>query len=196
VRNRKALPPLTEGRIITWARAHRRQFGRWPTEDAGPIPGTRGEVWSNLAAALSQGVRGLPAGDTLARLLSRHREKSDKNGVFPRRQNTVTLFGEQQSSHALGSRYRAEGVTDRLRCFVLGLLRERSYAIETLPPLPRRHTSAVRVGLAVPAEGETRQPPQLLAPKKPWPTTTATLAGKPEVRSFNDTRSHPDSWIA
>jgi hypothetical protein len=71
VRNRKALPPLTEDRIVSWARAHRRLTGRWPSENAGSIPGTRGEVWVNVAAALSQGIRGLPGGDTLARLLAR-----------------------------------------------------------------------------------------------------------------------------
>jgi hypothetical protein len=51
VRNRKALPPLTEELIVRWARAHRRRTGRWPNEDSGPIPGTRGEVWRNVAAA-------------------------------------------------------------------------------------------------------------------------------------------------
>jgi hypothetical protein len=71
VRNRKALPPLAEDLIVRWARAHRRRTGRWPTEDAGPISGTRGEVWYNVAAALMQGIRGLPGGDSLARLLER-----------------------------------------------------------------------------------------------------------------------------
>ena len=71
MRNRKALPPLTEDIIVRWARAHRRLTDRWPTEDAGPIVGTRGEVWLNVAAALAMGTRGLPGGDTLARLLER-----------------------------------------------------------------------------------------------------------------------------
>jgi hypothetical protein len=71
VRNRKALPRLTEGRILAWAKAHRRRTGKWPTEDAGPIADTQGEVWGNVAAALAQGLRGLPGGDTLARLLAR-----------------------------------------------------------------------------------------------------------------------------
>jgi hypothetical protein len=72
VRNRKALPVLSQGQIVAWARAHRRRTGRWPTEDAGPIAGTRGEVWNNVAAALVQGIRGSPGGDTLARLLELH----------------------------------------------------------------------------------------------------------------------------
>jgi hypothetical protein len=71
VRNRKRLPPLSESQIIAWARRHRRSTGKWPSENAGPIDGTRGEVWDNVAAALTQGIRGLPGGDSLARLLTR-----------------------------------------------------------------------------------------------------------------------------
>jgi hypothetical protein len=71
VRNRKDLPPLTEAQIEAWARAHHAITGRWPTEDDGAIPGTRGEAWRSVAIALWQGHRGLPGGDTLARLLAR-----------------------------------------------------------------------------------------------------------------------------
>jgi hypothetical protein len=71
VRNRKALPPLTEDQIVRWAEAHHRCTGRWPTRDAGHIHGAPGEVWGNVAAALAQGLRTLPGGDTLARLLER-----------------------------------------------------------------------------------------------------------------------------
>jgi hypothetical protein len=71
VRNRKSLPQLSEDIIVRWARAHRRLAGRWPNEDAGPIVGTRGEVWINVAAALMIGFRGFPGGDSLARLLER-----------------------------------------------------------------------------------------------------------------------------
>src|SRR5262249_38031348 len=71
VRNRKALPRLSEEQIVAWALAHRGRAGRWPTEDAGAIPGTRGEGWYNVHMALVQGTRGLPGGDTLPRLLAR-----------------------------------------------------------------------------------------------------------------------------
>jgi hypothetical protein len=71
VRNRKHLPKLTERQILRWARRHRRQTGKWPTENSGLVVGTHGEVWVNISAALLQGIRGLPGGDTLARLLAR-----------------------------------------------------------------------------------------------------------------------------
>jgi hypothetical protein len=53
---RKALAPLTEDKIVRWARTHRRLTGRWPTEDAGPIPGTRG-----VTVALRRGTRNVGA---------------------------------------------------------------------------------------------------------------------------------------
>jgi hypothetical protein len=35
------------------------------------VPGTHGEVWGNVNAALREGIRGLAGGDTLAQLLAR-----------------------------------------------------------------------------------------------------------------------------
>jgi hypothetical protein len=64
-------PPLTEGRIVTWARAHRKATERWPTAESGPVAGAPGETWHGLDGALRKGSRGLPGGDTLARLLAR-----------------------------------------------------------------------------------------------------------------------------
>jgi hypothetical protein len=71
VRNVHALPRLTEARVLRWARAHRKRTGRWPSEGAGRVLGTQGEVWRNIDAALRDGTRGLPGGDSLARLLQR-----------------------------------------------------------------------------------------------------------------------------
>jgi hypothetical protein len=70
-RNPAGLPPLTEGRIVAWARAHRQATGRWPSVESGPVAGPPGETWQGLDGALRDGSRGLPGGDTLARLLAR-----------------------------------------------------------------------------------------------------------------------------
>jgi hypothetical protein len=40
---------------------------------AGQVAGAPGETWRALDVALRQGLRGLPGGDSLARLLRRHR---------------------------------------------------------------------------------------------------------------------------
>jgi hypothetical protein len=69
VRNRKALPRLTESQILAWAKAHRRRTGRWPREKTGPVTDAPGETWAGVNAALREGLRKLPGGTSLHRLL-------------------------------------------------------------------------------------------------------------------------------
>ena len=56
------------------ARFHRR-IGGWPQQNTKPrgIPGTNGETWLAVNAALLAGQRGLPGGSSLARVLKEHR---------------------------------------------------------------------------------------------------------------------------
>jgi hypothetical protein len=68
-------PPLTVEQILAWADAHKARTGRWPAATSGPIPEAPGEVWGNIESALSGGYRGLPRGDSLAKLLNRHRNR-------------------------------------------------------------------------------------------------------------------------
>jgi hypothetical protein len=65
--------PLTEEMILAWADAHHERTGRWPHAASGPIPQASGETWTAVNQALGCGHRGLPGGDTLAKLLDRHR---------------------------------------------------------------------------------------------------------------------------
>ncbi len=75
VRNIGRLPPLTAGQILAWADAHAATHGEWPTcrcaEQA--VPGARGERWFNVDQALRKGLRGLPGGSSLPKLLAQHR---------------------------------------------------------------------------------------------------------------------------
>jgi hypothetical protein len=66
-------PPLTVGQILAWADAHHARTGKWPSAGTGPVAGAPGEKWAGLDQALRAGVRGLPGGDTLAKLLDRCR---------------------------------------------------------------------------------------------------------------------------
>jgi hypothetical protein len=70
VRNLAALPRLTSGQIVVWARAYQRRTGQWPCCNSGPIPDAPGETWSGVNAALGVGRRGLPGGSSLAQLLA------------------------------------------------------------------------------------------------------------------------------
>ena len=51
----RRLPELSEEQVLAWADAYFAAQGKWPTENSGPIPGTK-ETWSAVAAAM----RGLP----------------------------------------------------------------------------------------------------------------------------------------
>jgi hypothetical protein len=66
--------PLTVGRVLAWADAHRQRTGEWPSADSGRVAGQAGQTWAAVEKALSLGLRGLPGGDSLSRLLVRERD--------------------------------------------------------------------------------------------------------------------------
>jgi hypothetical protein len=71
VPNLMRLPRLNAALILAWADAHHSRTGGWPTSRGGPVEGQPGETWYKVDLALRLGLRGLPAGDTLLRLLRR-----------------------------------------------------------------------------------------------------------------------------
>jgi hypothetical protein len=66
------VPPLTIEQILAWAEAHYRRTGKWPTAASGKVPEALKETWKKINAALWEGYRGLPGGDSLSQLLLRH----------------------------------------------------------------------------------------------------------------------------
>jgi len=78
-REERGLPPdLTEQEILYWADAFRARTGEWPTATSGEIPGSRGESWLLVEAALELGLRGFCPGRTLARFFAEHRGEPDR----------------------------------------------------------------------------------------------------------------------
>lgn len=77
-RNRLNVPDLTEAEILCWADEHRARTGAWPKYPDGAIGAAAGETWSAVETALARGSRGLPGGDSLARLLARRRSARNK----------------------------------------------------------------------------------------------------------------------
>jgi hypothetical protein len=73
VPNYKNLPPLTEGQILRWADLHFQRTRTWPKRKSGPVVDALGETWARVDAALLVGLRGLPGGSSLHRLLREHR---------------------------------------------------------------------------------------------------------------------------
>jgi hypothetical protein len=57
-------------RVVQWAQAHQKSHGRRPTARSGAVDGAPGESWRNIDEALRAGMRGLPGGDSLYRLLA------------------------------------------------------------------------------------------------------------------------------
>ncbi len=70
VRNNLNLPALTREQILNWADAHHERTGDWPIVKSGTLADAPQETWSGLNAALERGLRGLPGGSSLARLLT------------------------------------------------------------------------------------------------------------------------------
>lgn len=81
VRNRKGLPPYKISRILAWADAYWKKHGEWPHGHSGPVESAPGETWTAVEIALSHGTRGLPGGDSLARLLARRRGKRNRGDL-------------------------------------------------------------------------------------------------------------------
>jgi hypothetical protein len=69
----KALPKLSLQHILGWADAHYERMGQWPKRDSGQVADAPDEKWRNIDQALVKGLRGLPEGLSLARLLAEHR---------------------------------------------------------------------------------------------------------------------------
>jgi hypothetical protein len=67
--------PLTVEQILAWADAHHQRTGRWPSTESGNVQDAPGERWCNLDDSLRLGLRSLPGGDSLGRLLDRHRDR-------------------------------------------------------------------------------------------------------------------------
>lgn len=66
-------PPLSVPQILAWADDWYERTGSWPGQYSGSIPGTLNENWRKVNNALMLGLRGLPGGSSVAKLLTEHR---------------------------------------------------------------------------------------------------------------------------
>jgi hypothetical protein len=83
-RLRDASPkPLTAVQILEWADAHCERTGKWPVSHSGPIADAPWETWINIDIALRTGIRDLPGGSSLAKLLAENRGKRNHLDLVP-----------------------------------------------------------------------------------------------------------------
>lgn len=94
VRNRKGLPPYTIDQILGWADAYYKQHGRWPLNSDGKIADAPGETWMAVEMALGKGLRGLPGGSSLAKLLAEHRGRRNSGHLPPFRINRILKWAD------------------------------------------------------------------------------------------------------
>ena len=76
-------PPLTIEQILAWADEHKARTGGWPKQQSGVIPGTNGDKWANVEAALLTGGRGCEGNSSIARLLNEHRRVRNQGALSP-----------------------------------------------------------------------------------------------------------------
>jgi hypothetical protein len=88
-------PVLYPARILRWADAFHGRTGRWPHRDSGPVAGSPGDTWARVEKALRDGLRGLPGGDSLARLLARHRGVRNRKALPPYTEAQVLAWADR-----------------------------------------------------------------------------------------------------
>jgi hypothetical protein len=96
--------PLTVEQILAWAEAHHARTGKWPHAKSGPVVDAPGETWNGVNLALEYGHRGLPGGDSLARLLNRHRPLADQTSQrwTPEQDKLVRTLPPQEAARQTG----------------------------------------------------------------------------------------------
>jgi len=73
--------PLTVQQILAWADDHHAQTGAWPIITTGTVLANPMEKWSNIDVALCMGLRELPRGSSLAKLLAAKRGVRNVQGL-------------------------------------------------------------------------------------------------------------------
>jgi hypothetical protein len=68
---------LTLAQVFAWADAHHDATGHWPGKGSEPVGLPEGESWQKIADALRLGIRGLPRGSTLGRLMRQRRHLAE-----------------------------------------------------------------------------------------------------------------------
>jgi hypothetical protein len=107
--------PLTVAQILAWADAHFARTGTWPRTTTGRVHEDRVEKWRNIDSALREGLRGLPGGDSLARLLDRERGVRNVQRLPPLTEGQVVAWAREHHARTGGWPGEDSGVIPRTR---------------------------------------------------------------------------------
>jgi hypothetical protein len=81
--------------ILRWADAYFQRAGKWPKRTSPRIPGIRGVSWLSVDNALKLGLRGLPGGSSLAKLLAEHREVRNVRELPPLTEERILFWADE-----------------------------------------------------------------------------------------------------
>jgi hypothetical protein len=100
-------PRLSVSQILAWADVYHAAKGRWPSYGSGVIQGTVfGTTWASVDQSLRLGQRGLPGGQSLARLLQEHRNVEPRCSAVGRRRSLKKRRGTKAARGRAGERTR------------------------------------------------------------------------------------------
>ncbi len=92
-------PRLTVKRILAWADKYHAREERWPIQHSGDLPRMRDMNWRKIDAALRLGLRGLPGGSSLSRLLQEQRGVRNNKGAPALTLRTILAWADEHHRH-------------------------------------------------------------------------------------------------
>ena len=92
---RNARTNLTIQIILEWADAYHARTGEWPKAGHKRIPGMVGLDWRAVENALRLGLRGLPGGSSLAKVLAGHRAVRNVKNLAPLTEELILSWADE-----------------------------------------------------------------------------------------------------
>src|SRR5262249_17244629 len=94
LRKRRKRPLLSVSEILTWADAFHARTHGWPNLHSGRVRGSLAETWRKVDSALRLGLRGLPGGSSLARLLVEQRGVRNQTNIPPLTERQILAWAD------------------------------------------------------------------------------------------------------
>jgi superfamily II DNA or RNA helicase len=94
-RNIQDLAALTTQQVLDWCDRYHEVTDEWPRENSGAVPDATGETWLNVSQALRLGLRGLPGGSSLGKLLAEKRGVRNNFNVPPLFEDQIVKWADE-----------------------------------------------------------------------------------------------------
>lgn len=98
---------LTVAQILEWSDAYHERTGKWPKCKDSWVLEPANEKWVNIDQSLRLGHRGLQRGQSLAKLLAKHRGKRNRSACPPYTVRKILAWSD--AHHAANGRWPHSG---------------------------------------------------------------------------------------